>query len=112
LERRLITWRLSSGEAWLDFYILGSAVFGALVSHAAPGAKNAWMVIPGSRATLVLAKLRMNPVLANLLEGKWKFLKFRHVHNLSENQALTADNILEALEQDPITRQDSQMSLL
>lgn len=71
-----------------------------------------FLVIPGARASIVVYKLRRNPLLKQEIDKGWRLLKFRHIRHLLESPALSRENFEELLLLDPMTESPSQMRLL
>ncbi|HUF38665.1 MAG TPA: hypothetical protein VMN57_09090 [Anaerolineales bacterium] len=69
------------------------------------------VVLPGSRANLLIFKRRRDPRLDNLLND-WSFVKFRHLRALEANPLVTRDNIDEQLLADQLTYESPQLNLL
>lgn len=72
-------------------------------------APQAYLVLPGGRAGLLLYKIRHDPRLAG---SGWQFLKFRHVRQLAASAAVTRETWQEQFELDPLTVESAQMRLL
>jgi hypothetical protein len=70
------------------------------------------IVVPGGRAGLIGYKLQRDPRLQAAIEAGWRFLKFRHMRWLAENDNLERANLDEQLELDPLSNRDPQMPLL
>jgi hypothetical protein len=70
-------------------------------------------LLPGSRANLVLYKLRRDLRLSkafNPSTGSWQFLKFRHLRSLADNPLLNRDNLDQLFQLDP--HADAQLRLI
>jgi len=70
------------------------------------------IIIPGGRSHLVDYKIRCDPRLRNAVEGEWRFVKFRHLRKIVENDALNRINLDTYLYQDPLSARDPQLQLL
>jgi len=124
-----ITWIDSLGETRFWFYSTASAVItetilGSTERPTSPPSRSI-IVIPGSRANLILFKLQRDPRLAQLchipildqsesnlsVEG-WRFLKFRHLRRLLDDISLSQQPIDHILNLDPLTFSTPQMRLL
>jgi hypothetical protein len=121
--RTPLAWKEPDGRIAYRFYLLASAVLGDLVFPAqAPrridleGAPQLpvkdLIVIPGGRAGLIGHKLQRDPRLQAAVQSGWRFLKFRHLRWLAENDNLERANLDEQLELDPLSNRDPQMPLL
>ena len=93
------------------FYITSSAALGEIVFNHKPVPRRTYIVLPGSRANLVLHKRQRDPRLDTVLEG-WDFMKFRLLRQLQENPTLNQGNLEEQLRLDDLTYSSSQMKLL
>ncbi|MFN2145097.1 MAG: hypothetical protein ACK2T7_07070, partial [Anaerolineales bacterium] len=110
-ERPLL-WQARSARQNLFFYIIASANLSQIVRAAAHPAEQGIIVLPGSRAELVLKKLDRDPRLAYQIDSGWRFLKFRYLRRMAENAMLTIETLPSSLTLDPITSDDPQMPLL
>jgi hypothetical protein len=72
------------------------------------------VVIPGSRANLLIYKLNRDPRLLgrSQIAGGWNFIKFRHLRWLLENPLLSRESLAESLALDPLTYSTPQLRLL
>jgi hypothetical protein len=105
-------WRNFVGEVQYAFYISASTVFGRILSQASASAAKKILALPGSRASLAAFKLNANPDLSRRLSSGWQLVKFRHIRRLAEDESLSAANLDEKLQLDPLTKDQPQMSLL
>jgi hypothetical protein len=110
-----ITWMDISGELVYSFYPITTAVISDLVLLNEKSAKKGIIVLPGSRANLVIYKLHRDPRLSkafNPNQGNWQFLKFRHLKSLTENPLVTRANFDQLLTLDPLTYSTPQLRLI
>lgn len=123
LKRTPILWREADGSTAYTFYLLASGVLGNVVfGTQTPRRFDAeslpdqmppnLIVIPGGRAGLVMYKTRQNLRLQSAIKANWRFLKFRHLRWLAENETLSRHNLDEQLDLDPLANRDPQMQLL
>jgi hypothetical protein len=105
-------WRNSEGEMQYSIYISASTVFGKILSQASTPATKKILALPGSRSPLAAFKLSANPDLNRHLSSGWLFVKFRHIRRLAEDESLSAANLDDKLQLDPLTKDQPQMSLL
>jgi hypothetical protein len=108
-----VRWLNSDGDPQFWFYLKASAMLsGVLLQPEAPLTKT-FIVVPGSRSSLIAYKLKHDPRLQKAIEQGARFLKFRHVRALLERPpaALTLENIEEQLGTDPLTETAPQMRL-
>ena len=101
-----LIWLDKNGQPAHRFYVTPSANLGEIVLTKPPG----MIVLPGSRARLAVYKQQENPWLSEVLEN-WRFLKFRLVRTLANNEQLTPENITEQFELDPLTYESPQMRM-
>jgi hypothetical protein len=122
-QRSPLVWQEPDGGLAYRFYLLASAVLGNLVFPAhvprrfdLEGAPQRLardlIVVPGGRAGLIGYKLGRDPRLQAAIETGWRFLKFRHLRWLAENENLDRQNLDEQLDLDPLSNRDPQMQLL
>lgn len=107
-----IEWRSPDGSLRHRFFVIASAVVGALLLGNHDTAEMNLLVLPGGRSHLVLQKLKRDPRLAQAVEDGWGFVKFRHVRRLAENQSLTPESFEELLALDPLSGDETQAPLL
>jgi hypothetical protein len=102
--------------AWLEpgliFYILASAIIGRVIENNPAPADACIIVLPGSRAPIILQKKRSNPILKQQIDEGWRFLKYRHLRRLYESQSLTQENLNVQLALDPVDNSDPQLKML
>ena len=102
--------------AWVEpgiyFRILASAVIGKIISEIDDQFLTGIIVLPGSRAPIIDWKLGTNHLLKQRVEKGWRFLKYRHLRRLYENQLLTPDNLDQLLAMDKLDNRDPQLPLL
>jgi hypothetical protein len=110
-----ITWLNNNGEADYCFFLSSSAAIGKTVVRREQPAVCSFIVLPGSRANLLVYKLRRDLRLArafNPSQGNWRFLKFRHLRSMAGSPNLNRDNLDQLLNLDPITFTTPQLWLI
>ncbi|RMF50308.1 MAG: hypothetical protein D6755_01325, partial [Anaerolineae bacterium] len=108
----MVRWHPAGESVPHIFYVIASALAGRVISQRAESPARRWIVLPGSRAGLLLWKLRRDPALAEALrDGDWKLLKFRHVRQLAVLPDLTWEGLQARLELDPFTEEGPQLPL-
>jgi hypothetical protein len=110
-----IKWSDTIGELDYWFFLSVSAAIGEVVIHNEQSPKRGFIVIPGSRANLVIYKLRRDPRLSKAfhpIHGTWRFLKYRHLRSLAENPMLSRENLDQLLMLDPLTYSTPQLRLI
>lgn len=100
-EDSSLRWKSADNQAVYQFHIQSSAVFTPLVYGIDDSQGMPVLVLPGSRANLVAFKIRRDPALHQLIESRWQIVKFRHIHELSENPMLTLDMWKKQISTDP-----------
>ena len=114
-SKSTVLWVDKNGELDYWFFPMISAAIGETVLYSQLSSKKGFIVLPGSRATLVAYKLRRDPRLSkafNASEGNWSFLKFRHLRSLVENPLLSRENLHQLLGLDPLTFSTPQLRLI
>lgn len=104
---------------WLDenkqpqywFFIKASAIFSEIVLNSGLPATRTLIVLPGSRANLVVFKLHNDPRLSLAAQNGWRFVKFRHLRWLLETPLLLRENFEDQLTADPLTYTTPQLRL-
>lgn len=107
-----LQWFGEEGEEIYSYYLIASGLLWDLLLSKAKDAGRKIIVLPGGRSQLVLAKIARDPRLKEAIEEGWRFLKFRHVRRLAENQSLTRESFDELLGLDPLTEDQAQAALL
>jgi hypothetical protein len=110
-----VTWLSDIKEFEMQFITIASASITRIIfSGVEPKTKN-FIVLPGSRANLVLYKLGRDPRLNkafNPTTGNWQFVKFRHLRSLAVNPLLNRDSLDQLLQLDPLTFATPQLRLI
>ena len=106
-----LIWK-SGKQAEYSFYVVASGVLGDIVYGANVKPEKAFIVLPGGRSGLVLRKLENDARLKTEMDKGWRFLKFRHLRRMGENQSLTQDSFKEQLALDPLSEDETQIPLL
>jgi hypothetical protein len=104
-------WIGERGRTAFSFSILTTAVIGETLLKHPHSPETAFIVLPGSRANLVLFKLRRDPRLQKIVNEGWRFLKFRHLRRLSESPLLKQENLDDQFALDPLTYTQPQIPL-
>jgi hypothetical protein len=114
-SRADITWLNKNGEADYWFFLSSSAAIGETVVRGEQPKVCTFIVLPGSRANLLIYKLRRDLRLArafNPSQGNWRFLKFRHLRSMAGSPNLNRNNLDQLLNLDPITFTTPQLWLI
>jgi len=110
----IMAWEKHGNTEWW-FGLMASSIFSRYVLAASPE-QVLWrvLVLPGSRARLVSFKLRRDPRLEAALNQpgfSWRFLKFRHLREISRQDNITPSDWAELIDEDPLTEEATQMQL-
>jgi hypothetical protein len=111
----IITWESELSEFNIWFYLTANAAITEIVVNSNKPPVNSYIVLPGSRANIIINKLERDPRLNRAFQpatGDWRFLKFRHLRSLSENPILSRDNLEQLLNLDPLTFTTPQLRLI
>jgi hypothetical protein len=107
--RPLLTW--SDSQRRYLFHLTTTAALGELLGMEGTGhAGRRVVLLPGSRANLLLFKRGRDPRLDFLLND-WHFVKFRHLRALEANPLLVRDIIDEMMTADRLTFESPQLNL-
>ena len=110
-----IMWTDNNGDMDFCFFPTFTGAIGEIVLFNEKPPKKGIIVLPGSRANIVVYKLHRDPRLSkafNPSQGNWQFLKFRHLKSLAENPLLNQGNIDQLLQLDPLTYSTPQLRLI
>ncbi len=107
-----LVWEGAPNGKPLYFYVIASAIMGRIIHNAPHPPEQGVIILPGSRAGLVMYKRERNPRLNYQLDGGWRFLKYRYVRRLAENERLSADNLASHFSLDPLSHDEAQLPLL
>jgi hypothetical protein len=114
-SRTNVTWLDNTAQPAYTFYPTITAAIGEIVLYGEMPHVRSYIVIPGSRANLLVYKLRRDLRLAkafNPSQGNWRFLKFRHLRSLVNSPILTRENLDQLISLDPITYSAPQLWLI
>ena len=115
LSKRFITWQDKIGDREYWFYPTVSSAISEIVLYGDQPPMRGFIVLPGSRANLLIYKLRRDPRISkafNPSQGDWRILKFRHLRSLAESPILDRENLDQLLGLDPITYSTPQIWLI
>jgi len=110
-----ISWVDENGDLDYWFFPTTSAAIGEIIFNGEQPPSRGFIVLPGSRANLLVYKLRRDPRLSkafNPSQGLWRFLKFRHLRSLAESPLLNRENLDQLLGLDPLTFSTPQLWLI
>lgn len=102
----------NKGDTVFCFYIIASSVLGEILLKTQTPAEKSIVVMPGHRSQLALYKIERDPRLSQAVTDGWRFLKYRYVRRLAENEALTVESFNDLLNLDPLTTENLQAPLL
>jgi len=110
-----ILWQDKRASTEYCFFPTISAAISEIVLYGEQPPAKRFIVIPGSRANLIIYKLKRDPRLSkafNPFTGEWRFLKFRHLRTLVGSTVINRDNLDQMLTLDPITYSTPQLWLI
>jgi hypothetical protein len=105
-------WQDPGGTIRYAFYTIASAAFGEIVLRGNTPPEKSLILLPGGRANLAAYKLRSDAHLRQEIGKGWRFVKYRSLRKLLEDQQLTRQNLDEQMELDPLTYSATQIRLL
>ncbi len=114
-NRSIISWLDPDGDFNYQFFTTITAAIGEIVLLNEKNINKGIIVLPASRANLVVYKLQRDPRLSkafNTSLGNWQCLKFRHLKSLAENPLLNRENFDQLLLLDPLTYSTPQLRLI
>ena len=89
-DQNPLSWINQNGDAEYMFYIMASSIISRYVYAPGKPALHRMIVLPGSRSKLLSFKLQNNLNLSRLVEeGNWRFIKFRHMRELTQKNHLS-----------------------
>ncbi len=115
LFKSYVTWADKKSDLEYWFFPTTSAAIGEIILYSDQPPMRGFIVLPGSRANLLVYKLRRDPRLSkafNPTQGIWRFLKFRHLRSLTESPLLNRENLDQLLGLDPLTFSTPQLWLI
>jgi len=92
-----------------SFFISASGLLSKILEEINRSAGRRWIILPGSRASLIHYKLEHDPPLAEIINQGWGLVKFRHIRRLAE---LRESDFLERLDLDPFQSDTPQLPLI
>jgi hypothetical protein len=115
LSKTYIRWIDQNDKIDYWFFPSVSSTIGEIVLYGEQPPMRGYIVFPGSRASLLIYKLRRDLRLNkafNPAQGLWRFLKFRHLKSLTETPLLNRENLDQFLGLDPLTFSTPQLWLI
>ena len=105
---------------WLDvdrnikytFLILTTAIISPILFDEGNSPQNSIILLPGSRSNLIIYRIMTNHLLKEIIEKGWRFVKFRHIRRLAEDEQLTKTDFLKQITLDPLQHREPQLPLL
>lgn len=110
-----ISWMEDASNLDYWFFPTTSAAIGEIILSDDQPPYRGFIVLPGSRANLLVYKLRRDPRVSKAFNptlGIWRFLKFRHLRSLAESPLLNRENLDQLLGLDPLTFSTPQLWLI
>ncbi len=94
------------------FQVSASAILGKYIFAKTDESNRNFLVVPGSRANLISYKCQTAPNMEQIVQKSWRFLKFRHLRQISTNTDLTLEKFEALLDLDPLAYTQPQMRFL
>ncbi len=104
-------WKNNDGE--LVYYFVPTVhacVSGIMINSTYPPEKSI-IVIPASRANLLLYKIEKNPLLYEAMAAGWRIVKFRHIRHISVEHQEEPEQWEMQLDMDPLEFKPIQMKM-
>jgi len=103
LGEKPIVWEEQTGTCLYRFYTITSSIASHyLLNDRQPLSEEKVIVLPGSRARLLSAKIMSDPRVHEIIQKKkWRFIKFRHFQHFMELQEITPTLWEQSLDRDP-----------
>ncbi len=114
-SKPFLTWSDQGQDLGYRFFPTTSAAIVDFVLTFNQPAIKGIIVIPASRANLLIYKLRRDPRLSRAfhpLQGNWRFLKYRHLRSLVELPVVNRENLDQLLSLDPISFNTPQLWMI
>jgi predicted DNA-binding protein with PD1-like motif len=106
-----LQWMDTDGKIAYEFHSMASGMIShCIIPERAPEARSV-IVLPGSRANIILYKLHHDPLLATMAASGWTFLKFRHLRHITNSLLLTRPVWEEWLSRDPLEQKATQLEM-
>jgi hypothetical protein len=98
-----IVWKNQAGTSLYSFYTITSSVASHyFLNDKKSTAEEKVIVLPGSRARLLSAKMMSNPHMFEIMQKKkWRFMKFRHFQHFAELEEISPALWEQSLDRDP-----------
>jgi hypothetical protein len=71
-----------------------------------------FIVLPGARISILMHKIRRNPLLRQEIDKGWRIIKYRLIRHLLESPSVSRESFEDMLSLDPLTESPAQMRLL
>ncbi len=99
------------GNPNYSFLVLSTAIVSKHIWKNIANARTNVMIIPGSRANLLVFKKQRDPILGEKLDHNFLTVKFRLIRDLDANPLLTRELFVEQIQIDPPEYRASQLAL-
>ena len=111
VDQNPIIWMSKNEEDSHYFYLIASAVIGEIVTNQMHPANQGVIILPGSRAELLMYKQDEAPQLKHAVNQGWNFLKFRQIRQMVKNKTLTRESLKTYFADDPLADVDPQLKM-
>jgi hypothetical protein len=103
-----IIWRDEMGLVGFAYHLATTGVLYEFVTSSPHPPEKSMIVLPASRANLVLFKLNHDPWLFEIISSGWRFIKFRHLRQLARSLLPNRTIWVEQLNADPLDYRELQ----
>jgi len=101
-----------SGTPLYICHIIASAIISKILLGQNQNPQKSLIILPGSRANLVIYKIQHDPRLRQAVDSGWRFVKYRQLRLLSKSAIISTALLEEQLTQDILTYNAPQLRLL
>jgi hypothetical protein len=100
------------GETSYICHIIASGIISNILLGQNPNPQKSLIILPGSRANLVIYKIQHDPRLRQAVDSGWRFVKYRQLRLLSKSAIISTALMEEQLSKDLLTYNAPQLRLL
>ncbi len=111
IDENPILWQSEIETENYSIYLIASAVLGDIVMNTAHPPNRGVIVLPGSRAELLIYKQQEDPRLKHAVAQGWNFLKFRQVRQMINNTLISRESLKTYFADDPLADVDPQLKM-
>ncbi len=100
------------GETSYICHIIASGIISNILLAPNSNPQKSLIILPGSRANLVIYKIQHDPRLRQAVDSGWRFVKYRQLRLLSKSAIISTTLLEEQLSKDLLTYSPPQLRLL